>query len=143
MFLATIDWRDPGTGKLAQTTLNITSGWGGGSLVAALQAHSNANNSLTAYSWAVAGLFGAVGAGAHRSVADRALLVFDCANGGTVKFMLWAPTDDVFLGDGETVDSSAISDIISAVVANCASPSGSAVTNFAYGHLATGVPRLQ
>jgi len=76
--------------------------------------------------------------GAYPGIGDVAVLSFDPhpgSYGGTLRVTLPSPVDAVFLGDGETVDPSAIADLIAAIQAHALMPDElQAVGNYTVGY---------
>lgn len=66
-------------------------------------------------------------------VGDLAVLTFTTAAGSYVKVVIPAPQASIFLADGETVDITQITAIISAVIANTVTTAGVPVTAYVGG----------
>lgn len=71
----------------------------------------------------------------YQSVAQRAQLVFLCADGTTAGVTLVAPKLGIFLADGITVDASMITSLIAACVGHLLSPTLSPAVSFLSGVL--------
>lgn len=105
------------------------------SVLTALQGHSQAE---VLYNWDgdLDPGIGAAVAGEYQSVALSATLVFDTATGSKLYLTLPAPSLDIMMADGVTVDPSAIVDIITAAVGNLSDGGGNVATAFVAGFLA-------
>lgn len=77
----------------------------------------------------------APGTGVYAPVGDQARLTFTTSAGGLVTLSLPAPASGIFLADGITVDSSAIADVIAAVLSDYRTPSGATATAYTAGVL--------
>lgn len=72
--------------------------------------------------------------GAYGTVGDVAVFAFQGESGhGTLQVQLPAPTDDVFLSDAETVDTTACAALIAEIQSSCLMPSGEPVGAYLWG----------
>lgn len=71
----------------------------------------------------------------YAGVEDKAIFTFQTSTGDIHRFQIPAPLASIFLADGETVDptNTAVVAFVSAVVANCVSQNGEAITFGAFG----------
>lgn len=127
-----IVWIGAGTGL---TINRVRTQSGAGSIQAALLNHSNADVN----DWWEGDLHintspSPVNA-QYPNLVPPTVLSFLCADGTIATVRLPAAKIGIFLADGSTVDSTAITDIISACVGNLESPTGSLATAFLGGTL--------
>lgn len=125
-----LNWVDA-QGQRVLHVINFT-GSGFGSIIAALENHSSA---VVNENWG-----GAVGCNPnlptttdYTTVRITAVLIFADATGSTAKLYVPAPNTSIFLADGDTVDPTAIPDIISAAIGTLLSGAGNPVTTFVGG----------
>lgn len=120
-------WVDT-NGNVTLTRINTTSGMGGAAF-AALLACSGADwqqcweSVLDTHVPAPPG-------GTYSSVADRAALIFVCADNTNVTLLIPAPALDIFMADGETIDitSAPVAALSAAMIGELVNSSGSLAT---------------
>lgn len=105
-----------------------------GSIETALLNHSQADI-VQQFGGTVANASVAPGVATYPTVRVTAVLYFADATGSIGKLFLPAPDANIFLPDGDTVDPTAIPDIISAAVGQLLAGSGSPVVAFTGGKL--------
>jgi hypothetical protein len=127
---STYVWTDAG-GRTA--TMLLTTSGSGATTAAAIAAKSNAAIIQAWGGTLYVAPSPAPTAGTYRDVADVATLFFRTAAGDVVKVAILAPLASIFLADGETVDSTQIAAIISAVLTNVVTSGGAAVTQYVGG----------
>lgn len=132
---ASVVWAD--AGGRTRTTQIITAA-GSAAVLAALKAQSNADW-MQQWEGDLLAQVPAPVAAPYQDASDAAVLYFQTAAGATVKVTLPAPVAAIFLADGESVDPAAIAAIIAAVIADCVTADGTAITAYV-GGLRTAAP---
>lgn len=107
---------------------------GGGDIASKLQAKSAASLMYETFTDFTTGPASPSGPSGYPTVGDVAQLAFVGASGhGTLVVLVPAPVDSMFMGDGETVDPSTISALITSIQLYAVMPSGLAVGDYNYG----------